>query len=154
MKPTTLLALAGAVGGTVLATAGVAALVLDGDGGGSTRPAASARSYESAGAIGTVLRRNGATGCTADASRVECRYAGRYVAAIVLTPSMGLTADAALQSWRTGVAQSALGDDGAFAVLQGPNWLVTGPDELVGGVRPSLGGRMLRCDRPYGTCTS
>ncbi len=152
MKPKAMLAIAGAVGGTVLATAGVAAFALDGDGDGSVRPAANARSYQDAAQIGDVLREHGATGCAADPSRVECRYAGRYVAATVITPDLGMTVDTALRSWRTGVGQSALGEQGEFAILRGPNWLVTGPGELIAKVRPALGGKALRCDKPYGTC--
>ncbi|WP_067475920.1 hypothetical protein [Actinomadura hibisca] len=153
MKPTSLLALAGAVGGTVLATAGVALLVLDDDSG-ETRPAASARAHQDASAIAAALRERGATGCSdGDPTRVECRYAGRYVAATVLTPDTGMTVDALAGSWRTGVGQSSLGELGPFALLQGPNWLVTGPRELVDKVRPDLGGQVLHCDRPFGTCS-
>ncbi|MBW8487335.1 hypothetical protein [Actinomadura parmotrematis] len=151
MKSKPLLALAGAVGGTILATAGVAAfLAANGDDGAT--PVASARSQQDTKQIAAALRAAGADSCDADATRVECRYEGRYVAATVVTADMGLTMETAVQSWRTGVGQSALGDDAAFALLQGPNWLVTGPDGLVDGVRPKLGGSLLHCDRPYGTC--
>ncbi|WP_153532590.1 hypothetical protein [Actinomadura macrotermitis] len=153
MKPKPLLALAGAIGGTVLATAGVAAFVMgDGDDD-AARPAASARPQQNTGQIAAALRANGATGCDADGTRVECRYDGHYVAATVITPGMGISMQTALEGWRSGVGQSALGEQGAFAILQGPNWLVTGPGELVDRIRPSLGGRALHCDQPYGTCS-
>ncbi|MGI5166902.1 hypothetical protein ACQEU3_21370 [Spirillospora sp. CA-253888] len=153
MKSTSLLALAGAVGGTVLATAGVALFVLDDDPA-ETRPAASAGAQQDTTVIAAALRKHGASGCSDDdPTRVECRYTGRYVAGAVLTPSMGMSMDSAVSSWRTGVGQSSLGEQGPFALLQGPNWLVTGPRELVDKVRGDLGGQALHCDRPFGTCS-
>ncbi|MBO2454795.1 hypothetical protein J4573_47445 [Actinomadura barringtoniae] len=163
MKRKPLIALAGAVAGTALATAGVSALLAFDDVGGSgkggdgkgdssaaVRPA---RSYENAKEIAAQLRGGGASGCSLDPARVECRYGGRYVAAIVLGGTSGLTMATALESWKTGIGQSTLGEQNAFALLQGPNWLVTGPDDLIGKIRPALGGALVHCDRPYGTCT-
>ncbi|GAA2616754.1 hypothetical protein GCM10010411_59890 [Actinomadura fulvescens] len=154
-----MLAVAGAVGGTALATAGVAAFLMTGDdGGASARPTASARAYGDTKEIAAALQERGAADCRVDRSRVECRFAGRYVAGTVLGPGggsgggSGLTMDTALESWKTGVGQSALGEQGAFAILHGPNWLVTGPDALIDKVRPALGGQVLHCDRPFGTC--
>jgi hypothetical protein len=161
MKRKPLLALAGAVAGTAIATAGVSVFLTsgdsDGDGnrGGTGAGAAAvrpARPYQNAKEIAAELRGRGASGCSLDPSRVECRYGGRYVAAIVLGNGTGLTMDTALESWKTGIGQSTLGEQNAFALLKGPNWLVTGPDELVGKVRPALGGTLIHCDRPYGTC--
>ncbi|RFU37004.1 hypothetical protein DZF91_35140 [Actinomadura logoneensis] len=153
MKPKSLFALACSTGGTVLATAALLA-GCGGDGGSATAKAApSARSYQDTAEIGRVLRAAGATGCNADPTRVECRYQGRYVAATVLTPSLGLTMDTALRSWRSGVGQSALGENGPFAILRGPNWLLTGPGGLVDRARGDLGGRAYHCDRPYGKCS-
>lgn len=151
MTPKSLLVLAGAVGGTVLASAGVAVFLMDDNDG--ARPVASASAQQDAGTIGKTLRANGATGCTTEQDRVECRYSGRYVAATVITPDSGLTMDAVLEGWKSGVGQSALGEQGAFSLLRGPNWLLTGPRELVGKVRPELGGQALNCDRPFGTCS-
>ncbi|WP_034487286.1 hypothetical protein [Actinomadura oligospora] len=156
MKSTSPLALARSTGATVLATAAMAALLAGcgGDGGSATaKSVPSARSYQGAAEIGRALRAAGATGCSTDASRVECRYQGRYVAATVIDPSLGLTMDTALRSWRSGVGQSALGENGAFAILRGPNWLVTGPDGLVDRARGDLGGRAYHCDHPYGKCS-
>ncbi|MFG2006757.1 hypothetical protein ACGFNU_47190 [Spirillospora sp. NPDC048911] len=156
MKSKPMLAVAGAVGGTVLATAGVAAFLLSGDDGGGTsaRPGASARAYGDTGEIAAALRERKATGCRVDRVRVECRFGGRYVAGTVLGSGSGsgLTMDTALESWKTGIGQSALGEQGAFAILYGPNWLVTGPGALIDKVRPTLGGQVLHCDRPFGTC--
>ncbi|WP_051109057.1 hypothetical protein [Actinomadura flavalba] len=144
---------AGAVGATVLASGGAAAFLVLGPGGGDgARPVASATAQRDATAITEVLRRHGATECDDDAERVECRFQGRYVAGTVLASDLGMTAEETAQSWRTGVAQSALGDTGPFAVLTGPNWLVTGPGELVDGVRRDLGGDLVHCDRPMGSC--
>ncbi|MFC4913360.1 hypothetical protein [Actinomadura gamaensis] len=160
MKPKSTLALACSTGGTVLATAlataGVAALLAGcgGDGGAATaKSAPSARAYSDTAELGRVLRADGATGCSSDATRVECRYQGRYVAATVLSPGLGLTMDTALRSWRSGVGQSAIGENGAFAILQGPNWLLTGPGELVDKARADLGGHAHHCDHPFGTCS-
>ncbi|KAB2348028.1 hypothetical protein [Actinomadura rudentiformis] len=156
MKSKPMLAVAGAVGGTVLATAGITAFLMTGeDGGASARPGASARAYGDTKDIAAALRKRGATGCRVDQARVECRFGGRYVAGTVLSPGSGsgLTMDTALESWKTGIGQSALGEPGAFAILHGPNWLVTGPDALIDKVRPALGGQVLHCDRPFGTCT-
>ncbi|MFC5183916.1 hypothetical protein [Actinomadura harenae] len=156
MKPSSPLALVRSTGVTALATVGLATLLAGcgGDGGSATaKSVPSARAYKDATAIGRALRAAGATGCTTDKTRVECRYQGRYVAATVLDPSLGLTVDTALRSWRSGVGQSALGENGAFAILRGPGWLVTGPDGLVDRVRGDLGGRAYHCDHPYGTCS-
>ena len=155
MKSKPMLAVAGAVGGTVLATAGVSAFLLSGDDGGtSARPAASARAYGDTKEIAAALQGQGTVGCRIDRTRVECRFGGRYVAGTVLSSGAGsgLTMDTALESWKTGVGQSALGEQGAFAILHGPNWLVTGPDTLIDKVRPALGGRVLHCDHPFGAC--
>ncbi|MEU5885053.1 hypothetical protein [Spirillospora sp. NPDC047279] len=159
MKRTSMLAVSGAVAGTVLATAGVAGVLMTGDdGGASARPPAAsapARSYQDTTEIQAALREQGATGCRGDRSRVECTFGERYVAAMVLNAGSGagLTVDTALESWKTGVGQSALGEQGAFAILQGPNWLATGPVSLVDKIQQTLGGRALHCDRPFGTCS-
>ncbi|MGK5551615.1 hypothetical protein ACSNOI_08365 [Actinomadura kijaniata] len=151
MKSTSLLAIAGAVGGTALAATGAAVLLL-GDGEADARPAATAAAHRDAGGLGRALRAAGATGCVAEQARVECRYEGRYVAAAVFTPDTGMTVETALESWKSGVGQSALGEQGAFSLLRGPNWLVTGPRAMVDKVRPELGGDALHCDRPFGAC--
>jgi len=157
MKRKPLIALAGAVAGTALATAGVSVFLATGGGGGDGDSGAAAvrpaRPYQNAKEIAAELRGRGASGCTVDPSRVECRSGGRYVAAIVLGGKSGLTMATALESWKTGIGQSTLGEQNAFALLQGPNWLVTGPDDLIGKVRPALGGTLIHCDRPYGTCS-
>lgn len=143
MRAKPLFVLAGAVGGTLVATA---AFVLNGN----ASEVPEAVSYRDVSKITAVLRDHGADGCEADATRVECRHEGRYVAGTVLTS--GLTMDTALSTWRTGVAQSALGEQGPFAIVQGPNWLVTGPGALMREASQELGGRLINCDRPYGSC--
>lgn len=152
MRLKTLLTLAGAAGGTVLATAGVVGLLGDGDDRGSVRAVASARGGQEVREIASVLEGHGAGGCKAEASRVECRYNDRYVAAEVFGGGAGLTVRSALPGWRSGTAQALMGDRGSFAILQGPNWLVTGPDEFVEGVRPELAGQVVYCDSPYSGC--
>lgn len=156
MKPKTLLTLAGAAGGTAIVATGVVVLLVDGggdaDGRASVRPAVSARDHQDAGRIAAVLRERGADGCKVEQSHVECRYNDRYVAAQVIRPGVGLTMRATLPSWKSGAAQAMIGDRGSFAILRGPNWLVTGPDEFVEAVRPALAGRVTYCDSPYSGC--
>ncbi|WP_019632734.1 hypothetical protein [Actinomadura atramentaria] len=152
MRRKPLLALAGAVAGTAVATGGVAYALLDDDGTGTIHPAASARAQPDAGPIAAALRAAGATSCATDRIRVECRYAGRYTAATVLTPDLGMTVETALATWRTGTAQSALGDNAPFSVLTGPNWLITGPTDLVDALQPTFGGTRTDCEAPNGTC--
>ncbi|REE96413.1 hypothetical protein DFJ69_1846 [Thermomonospora umbrina] len=148
--------LVGAAAGTVAATVGVVTLVVDGDGE-AVRDRATVRPAMSTGSgriveIGDVLRRHGATGCTSEPRRVECRYSDRYVAAEVVDPTLGVRLRDLLPTWKTGSAQAMTGDRGPFAILHGENWLVTGPDAFVEKVRPALRGRIVYCDRPYSTC--
>jgi hypothetical protein len=152
MKSKTLIGLLGAVGGTAVATGGVVMALMggDGEGGAGARPVASVGERGKAGEFATVLERYGAVGCRVEQSRVECRANDRYVAAQVVGPELSM--ESLLGSWKTGTAQAMTGDRGSFAILRGPNWLVTGPDSFVAKVRPELGGRIIYCDRPYGGC--
>mgnify|MGYP001063762713 CR=1 FL=1 len=154
VKVKSLLALSGAAVGTVAATVGIVAVLLDGGEGtgdrGTVRPEASATGP--VGEIAAVLRKHGATECKDERDRVECRYRDRYVAAQILDPKLGLTLRSVLAVWKTGAAQAATGDRAPFAILVGDGWLVTGPDAFVEAVRPELSGRIIYCDRPYSTC--
>jgi hypothetical protein len=156
VKPKSLFALAGAAVGTVAATAGVVVALMDGDGEtvddpAALRPAASVTTG-TIGKITAVLQRHGATGCRGEQSRVECRFNDRYVAAQVVDPGLGMTMSSLLPSWKSGTAQAMTGDRGPFAIIQGSNWLVTGPDTFVDSVRGELRGRLIYCDSPYSTC--
>lgn len=154
VKSRTLLGLLGAVGGTAVVTGGVVLGLMgadeEGGGGGAGQPVASVSSRGVVGKFAEVLERHGAVGCRVERSRVECRVDDRYVAAQVIGPELGMAET--LASWKTGAAQAMTGDRGSFAILRGPNWLVTGPDAFVEKVRPELSGRMIYCDRPYGGC--
>ncbi|WP_157995743.1 hypothetical protein [Thermomonospora amylolytica] len=152
MKAKSLLALTGAVGGT-LAAAGVVFVLLDGDPETADRaapgvPGVTGETRE----IAEVLVDSGATGCRGDRGRVECRFSDRYVAAEVVDPRLGVTVDSMLPGWKTGAAQASTGDRGPFAVLYGRTWLVTGPEAFVEEVQERLQGRIVYCDRPYGAC--
>jgi hypothetical protein len=157
VKSKSSLTIAGATAAGLLVTAGIATLVLGGGGsaGDAARVAEStkaAKSHTSTTQIAKALKARGATGCTGDAQRTECRFEGQYVAATVLAPGSSLPMDTALQSWKSGLGQSMLNDQSPFAVLHGPNWLVTGPQGLVTDVRSQLGGTLIRCERPFGDC--
>lgn len=152
MKAKSLLALTGAVGGT-LAVAGAAFALFDGDSGaadraGSVVPGATGEARR----IAAILVDSGATGCRGDRSRVECRFSDRYVAAEVVDPRLGTTVESLLPSWKTGAAQASTGDTSPFAVLYGKTWLVTGPEAFVEEVQERLDGLIVYCDRPYGPC--
>jgi hypothetical protein len=166
VKRKSLLALVGAIAVAVLAVIGVAVVLTGGDegaGGGGTATAAAsspaaraippAQRFKTSAQIAVALQAHGVADCSFDRIRTECRYHdGRYVAATVITEDYNLGIDTALQSWQTGLGQAMVGEDGPFAILQGPNWLVTGPDELIGAVRQELGGNLFQCDRPNGSC--
>jgi hypothetical protein len=121
----------------------------------STAPRAIPRAqrFRTSAQVAVALQAHGVAECAFDRIRTECRYHdGRYVAATVITEDFNLGMKTALQSWQTGLGQAMVGEDGPFAILQGPNWLVTGPTELISAVRPELGGNLIQCDHPNGTC--
>lgn len=157
MKFKSLLGIAAAVLVTVLVSVGVVVFRTGGDDSAgdasvSSKVTKSARTYTDSAEIAKVLTARGATGCAGEAERIECRFQNRYVAATVLPADSSLTMDTALQSWKSGLGQSMLGDQSSFGVLYGPNWLVTGPQKLTVALRPALGGKLIRCDRPFGGC--
>lgn len=167
MKRKSLLALIAAIAVAALVVIGIALVRMGGGGsaaGGqatassaASSPAAraipQARRFKTSAQIAVALQAHGVANCSFDRIRTECRYHdGRYVAATVITEDYNLSMDTALQTWKTGLGQAMVGEDGPFAILQGPNWLVTGPDELIGAVRQELGGNLFQCDRPNGTC--
>jgi hypothetical protein len=152
VKKRTLLAVAGAVAGTVAVSGGVTFFALGGDEGpASARPSASVRDPRTTREFAQVLKQHGASRCVTERRRVECRVSDRYVAAEVV--GGGLDMASVLGNWKTGTAQAMTGDRGSFAILYGTNWLVTGPDEFVAKVRGDVpGGRVIYCDRPYSVC--
>jgi hypothetical protein len=169
VKRKSLLTLIGASAGTAVAAVAISMVLMDtgGDAGGdhaSAAPAVSATSaraipqahrFNTSAQVAVALQSHGVASCTFDRIRTECRYHdGRYVAATVITEDYNLGIKTALQSWQTGLGQAMVGEDGPFAILQGPNWLVTGPNELIEAVRPELGGNLIHCDHPNGSCTT
>ena len=170
MKRKSLLTLIGASAGTAVAAVAISMAVMDTGGSagadhasaGPVGPAVSATSaraippahrFKTSAQVAVALQSHGVASCTFDRIRTECRYHdGRYVAATVITEDYNLGIKTALQSWQSGLGQAMVGEDGPFAILQGPNWLVTGPNELIDAVRPELGGTLIRCDHPNGSC--
>jgi hypothetical protein len=169
VKRKSLLTLIGAGAAIALAAIGITMVLLNTGGGAaggggtaSATPTASstaaraiprAHRFKTSAQVAVALQAHGVAECAFDRIRTECRYHdGRYVAATVITEDFNLGIKTALQSWQTGLGQAMVGEDGPFAILQGPNWLVTGPKELIGAVRPQLGGNLIQCDHPNGTC--
>lgn len=159
VKPKSMFAIAGAAGGTLLITSGVAVALMSGGGGEAAapaelRPSATSEPAAARHRFSSVLQQHGADACTGDAARIECRYHDRYVASVVLRPGRTRATElrAELKNLKSGVAQNLLRDQGPFAILQGADWLVTGPDPLVESVRGKVGGRIIYCERPYGKC--